>query len=309
QPMRMTTVQTLPALGFVDSESSRFSAFRCSSAGRDFIEEACQGYHPFNRTVVDHLGFWVSGHENRVNSDKLRDALSPLTPLKDKAIPLLRERLLQGGRESSEDKFRRRNALAWVEKLRTTKPNQLTWDMRPEEITKSHWHDLKVGALFFRAREAAITVLDALEAHIGNQATGQSYSLKQNIPEPIQPLLMDLKTKAKAFIDAQHHDRDANDFCLECNGTAEDVLRSLVNRDRQVLRTVGDEIKPGPAFLGTGFTPENSSDEIPEDSSNSTGILLPRDISYRMRNLYLLNLDMHGELNQWLNPPDSEAKT
>lgn len=33
QPMRMATVQALPALGFVDSDSARFKAFRCSDAG------------------------------------------------------------------------------------------------------------------------------------------------------------------------------------------------------------------------------------------------------------------------------------
>ena len=40
QPMRMATVQALPALGFVESDSARFNAFCCAEGGSNFIEQA-----------------------------------------------------------------------------------------------------------------------------------------------------------------------------------------------------------------------------------------------------------------------------
>ena len=95
--MRMATVQPLPALGFVESDSVRFNAFRCLAAGKEFIEQALSEYRPFKRTVVDHLSGWAQMKDDRFNSPALRQALSPLNRLPDAAIPVLRERILQGG--------------------------------------------------------------------------------------------------------------------------------------------------------------------------------------------------------------------
>ena len=67
-----------------------------------------------------------------------------------------------------------------------------------------------------------------------------------------------------------------------------------------MLRLVGDEVKPGPAFRGSASQP-NSEDGENEDTPQAGSIPLPDGISYRMRNLYLLNLDIHGELDVWLN--------
>ena len=67
-----------------------------------------------------------------------------------------------------------------------------------------------------------------------------------------------------------------------------------------MLRLVGDDIKPGPAF--TGSITQVRADEEDQETPQTKGIPLPEGISYRVRNLYLLNLDMHGELDEWLNP-------
>jgi hypothetical protein len=83
QPMRMATVQALPALGFVESDSARFNAFRCLREGRDFIESASGGFRPYNRAVTDHLTSWAQMKDDRVDTDALRQALSPLNRLSE----------------------------------------------------------------------------------------------------------------------------------------------------------------------------------------------------------------------------------
>lgn len=91
QPMRMATVQTLPALGLVEPGSARFNAFACSQAGRDLIQAWTEGFRPHKRDLVDHLVLWVRGSDDRVASDALRGALSPTEPLPAPAVEILRE--------------------------------------------------------------------------------------------------------------------------------------------------------------------------------------------------------------------------
>lgn len=301
QPMRMATVQALPALGLAEAEGTRFNAFRCSDAGKAFIEQAFEDYRPYNRSVIDHLLQWVQGKDSRTGTDALRNALSPLIRLTDKTLPLLRERLIQGGNDGSEDKQRRRNALAWVEGIRQ-KPDQKGWGAKPQSIDDGHWQDLVAGAKLFKARDAAIAVLDAMEAHIGNKTQGPSHNLQKTVPETLSSAFTSLKTAAQVFLDTRHTDKDATAFCQECVQGDASVLRSLVVRDGHVLRLVGDEIKPGPAFRGSILTNTNTDDDE-EDTPGAGIILLPEGISYRMRNLYLLNLDLHGELDAWLPTP------
>ena len=301
QPMRMATVQALPALGFVDSDSARFNAFSCTDDQRGFIEQATKDYRPYKRTVINHLTQWVHLKDDRVDTDALREALSPLEPLSNETISLLRNRLILGGNECDEDKKRRGNALDWVEALRTNRPDKLTWMQKPNEISDEHWHDLHAGALFFEARQAAITVLDLAEAHIGNQTVGQSCSLRAQIPEVLKPAIENLKSAANKYLVLKHADKEANKFCRECvNDDPSNILRSLVERDGHVLRLVGDEVKPGPTFRGSPPSEQAGADE--DQETPQVVIPLPEGISYRVKNLYLLNLDMHGELDGWLNP-------
>jgi len=301
QPMRMATVQALPALGFVESDSVRFNAFRCLDEGRDFIEKAVGSSRPYNRSVIDHLTWWAQMKDDRVDTEALRQVLSPLNRLSDEAIPLLRERLIQGGNESHEDKKRRGNALAWVESLREHSSDSLTWDHCPKEISKEHWHDLRAGALFSEAREAAISTLDSAEAYIGIQTARQSIALEAQLPEVLVPAIEKLKSAARKYLDFTSAHEDANTFCCEClNDEPASILRALVYRDGHVLRLVGDDVKPGPAFSGS--ITQVSADDDDQETPKTGDISLPEGISYRVRNLYRLNLDMHGELDEWPNP-------
>ena len=52
-----------------------------------------------------------------------------------------------------------------------------------------------------------------------------------------------------------------------------------------------------------------SAHSLEEDGTEATverTIALPDGVSYRVRNLFLLNLDLHGELNDWLGESEDE---
>jgi hypothetical protein len=301
QPMRMATVQALPALGFVESDSVRFNAFCCTDEGEVFIKKATEDYRPYKRSVTHHLTCWVKMEEVGFDSDALRRALSPLEPLSEGSRRLLRERLIQGGTESHEDKKRRGNALAWVERLQRDGSKKSICEARPPEISELHWCDLQAGSLFFQARDAAIKTLDSLEAHVGNQTSGQSFSLGKGLPVELERVINKLRFAANEYLKLKYDDNETNKFCNECtNSNSSEILFSLVKRDGQVLRLFGNDVKPGPAFRGSAKQ-INSEDDDNEDTLASVGIPLPSAISYRMRNLYLLNLDLQGKLGDWLN--------
>jgi len=308
QPMRMATVQALPALGLVDAVGTRFNAFQRSDAGKAFVEQACK------RSVINQLLQWVVRDKNdskKVDTPAVCSALSPLVKLSDEALKLVRERLRQGGHENSEDTKRRGNALDWVEEIRQNS-EQTGWAEKPRCIEEAHWQDLVAGAKFFSVRDAAIAVLDAMEAYIGNKAEGQIFNLQTAIPEVFAPFLAALKTAATTFLDTNHSDENAVVFCRECaQEKSSEVLRSLILRDGHVLRLVDESIKPGPSFRRNLLSNSKSEEEDDDDDEDEDGseagarvqgqIPLPEGISYRMRNLYLLNLDLHGELSSWLN--------
>ncbi len=201
-----------------------------------------------------------------------------------------------------EDKLRRRSSLAWVESIRKSKPiSQLQWSSTPIQFSADHWHDLMAGAKFFNARDAAIAVLDVMESYIGNKVQGSSHSLRETIPEMLLSHLNLLKNAAQAFLDTKHADKKANAFCSECaKDDPVSVLRSLVVRDGHVLRLVDEVIKPGAAFRGSALTEDDVMGDT-TDAPEAGDIPLPHGISYRMRNLYLLNLDLNSELGQWLS--------
>ncbi|MBN6741124.1 hypothetical protein JKG47_11385 [Acidithiobacillus sp. MC6.1] len=308
QPMRMAVGQALPALGFVRTDSSLFNAFSCSDSGQAFVQAATMEFRPYNGTVLNHLVKWVQG-DLRVDTETLGNALSPLTPLSEDAKSLLRERLLQGGQESPEYRERRHNALAWVESLRNNLATKPTWQNRPNQITEQHWSELHAGAVFFMARKTALDLIDAVEAYLGNQNGTPCLSLQKGLPDTLNTGIDKLKAAASTYLELKYPNPEAGAFCSECTqDDSSSLLRALVARDGQVLRLVGDDIKPGPVFRGRPVQP--GEDDADEESFLADDLSLPDGISYRVRNLYLLNLDIHGELDAWLmktKPEGNEA--
>jgi len=310
QPMRQATVQPMRALGLAESAGERFNAFGCTQFGDDFVDAVCDGLRPFNRTVLDHLVGWCQDAGYNVRTSwPLTAALSPLNSMPENARDLLRDRLVQG---SGANATRRRKALGWIEGLRRNPPRSFTWDNKPEALDESHWRDLHAGALFFAARDAAITLLDHIEAHIANQV-GQQMSLDSKLPEAIVSKISTLRANAQVFLDNKYDpspELDATAFCRECAGQSDvRVLERLLAREGRVLRQCGRDILPGVAFRGFQVDATESARSPEEDGAEAVvekTVPLPEGISYRIRNFFLLNIDLHGELGDWLGEAEDE---
>lgn len=304
-PMRQATVQPVRALGFVEGRGERFNAFGCTSIGDAFIIEACDDYRPYKRSVTDHLVSWVQGESGKVKSPELRSALSPVEPLSLGAREYLRERIIQGTGNAS----RRRQALAWVEQLRQEPVQHVSWETRPELLEVEHWRDLHAGALFFAARDSAIVLLDRIEGHVANQA-----ELKMSLDAPLPGTVIDaiqlLRAGARTFLDNKHDpspDASATSFCRECTEDSEvRLIEKLLAREGRVLRQREREIVPGVAFRGRPVDqPESgrSPEEVGAEAEVSSEPTLPGYVSTRVRNLFLLNVDLRNELNGRLGEP------
>lgn len=296
QPMRMSTVQVLPALGLVNTGGQRFNSFTCSPVGEEFVETCIAGISPSKRSVTAHLLAWICEKADPGKADSISRALSPTRPMNADAHNLLRERLRQGSSsEGAESRQRRSDALAWIDRLWKSEARQVGWQRPPAELQQAdHWSDLQSGALFFTARSAALNALDAVETCMSIE--GKSFSLKRELPALVATKLEDVRHAAAAFIARGHDSREALAFCRECTrDDVDEVLKNLIDRDGRVLRRIDDEVRAGPAFQGRAATlqEDESADESPEDLD---GIAWPEGMSYRIRNLYLLNLDLHGKL-------------
>ncbi|BAL23464.1 hypothetical protein [Azoarcus sp. KH32C] len=304
QPMRMATVTALPALGLVEASGSRFNSFAGKAEGLAFVEAVCEGCRPFNRSVLDHLVQWVCG-DDRVNSEELRRALSPLQPLPPAALELLHARLQQGAPgEPAINRERRADALGWVMSRRRG-ATPVAWASRPSQIrSQAHWADLHAGALFFTARDAALAVLEELEIEIG---TSERRIALCAAPAPrIQASLEALRLAARAFLDTGHSAAEARAFCRECVSASDEmVLRYLVGRDGRILRRLGDDICAGPAFKG-GQHDAGTDESDPDAAPVMEDPAWPDGISQRILNLWWLGLDLDGLLDAWLMPANEE---
>jgi hypothetical protein len=304
QPMRQATVQPMRALAMAESRGERFNAFSRTQLGDDFINSACGEFKPYNRSVVDHLVGWAKDtHENVTSSSALTDALSPLISMSKSAREFLRERLVLG---TGTDASRRRKAIDWVEGLRKKPQQKIAWGAKPEMLDEFHWRDLHAGALFFAARDAAITLLDQIESHIAN-GTDQHMSMDNTLPEAVVDKITSLRTSARSFLDNNYDPSPggaANIFCRECiDQTDTYLLESLLVREGRVLQQRGRNIVPGVAFRGIQVAQAETPRSPEEDGSEAEverTIPLPEHISHRVRNLFLLNLDLRNELHRWL---------
>lgn len=299
QPMRMATVQALPALGLVENGSTRFSAYVCTRAGTELVEAFAEAYRPWNSSLEAVLAGWIQGDETIRAGDTLCRALAPNIPLPAEAIGQLHERLLRGGdAESQEDTARRRDLLAWAEARRIGAVDDLDWGRRPQAISSSsHWHDLEAGGRFLLARDAALNLLTLLEVLMPADGLLRVDTL---LCSQASAALDSVRSTARAFLELGHPEALATAFCREClaPGNAE-VLRTLVARDGLVLRLRGDDIVRGHAFAAGAAAAPTEPPET-DGAVSAPGPLWPPGISHRVVNLYRLNQDLHGELEQSL---------
>lgn len=291
QPMRMATVQALPALGLV-AQAARFNAFQSTERGREFVDLALSSWRPMNRTVVEQLKLWVMAQASNVDTPTLRQALSPLSGLSPMASSLLRQHLQSGSP-------RRANALAWVTRLarneRLQKQERLP---RPAEIDEAHWTDILAGADFFKIQGMATTVLDSVETAIG---PGRVPILLEDAirREATSSALKNLAAVASGF---NHESQEAQAFCRACaNSDKQAVLRELLKRDGHVLRLDGAYVCPaGPAFQGHTPDEDRSGTDADDEGLGGPPTPIPDGFSFRLGNLYRLALDLDGRLDDWL---------
>jgi len=93
--------------------------------------------------------------------------------------------------------------------------------------------------------------------------------------------------------------REASVFCRECIDEIH-LIENLVKRDDRVLRLSTNAVVPGPAFKGTPIF-NSEDDENEEEGANiKSRIGLPDRISDRVRNMFLINLDLQANLDKWL---------
>jgi hypothetical protein len=302
QPMRMATVQALPALGLVEADSVRFNTFSRSVIGDELIDVAV------GDRVVNDLRKWIS-NVGSVEGKGLRQALSPIEPLRTEACHFILAQLKQGGDgEALVSKTRRRAALAWVESMRIGAVPPKDWETKPICLEDDHWRDLRVGAQFFSTRDAAIAVLNCVESHMGNKSI-HTLSLDEPIPQQISAQIIELRTQAAAYLKLGHPQSEAKTFCEEC--VHEDdalVLTKLVGRDERVLRMRSGVVEPGQAFSKSNeaYQADQKAGQEIANADASKSIALPTGISGRITNLFLLNADLHGQIAEWLgNKTDS----
>ncbi|MEZ5443380.1 MAG: hypothetical protein R3F15_18055, partial [Lysobacterales bacterium] len=295
QPMRMATVQALPALGLVHASSARFNVFTCTKAGSDLVQAYSNAYRPWNSSMEAVLAEWICGDKPIRVAHTLCKALAPTEPLPGEAIGQLQECLQRGGEaESAEDTARRRNLLAWAEARRIGKVDDLDWGQRPHVITsKPHWHDLESGARFFIARDSALELLTFLECLMPADGV---LRVDATLCTQARGALASLRRAAHAFLELGHTEPLAVAFCRECTAAGDaEVLRTLVARDGLVLRLRGDDIVAGSAYVA--HSSPLSADAPSAESESAEPIGWPAGISHRVVNLFRLNLDMHGELS------------
>ncbi len=315
QPMRMATVEALHELGLVESESPRFNTYRCSEQGHSFIEKASEPFRPYNRNLVDHLVRWVRGLDEppRIDTEELRLGLSPREPLPECARKQLRELLVRDlpSQRGSDRAKRRRDVLKWVRELPSmlgsAAPSEVpSLEAKPAAVESAHWKDIRDGALFFRVRDAALDLLNAVENTLGNRADAPTPELTSINETWLPDRFTTLRQVATEFLrDADPHDAlstEARRFCRDCSQEKPDaVLRALVKRDGVVLRLVDDDIRPGPAFKGVvNVRTEPDADDDTDEPTLADDLGLSPYISYRVRNLFLLQKDLEGKLESVL---------
>lgn len=293
QPMRMATVQVLPALGLVEAASERFNAYVPTAIGRAFVDAAAAGIRPWRRDVVDHLVEWVGG-DNRVATPQCRKALSPLESTPAAARKLLRDQILAHG----EGAPRRRAIIAWVSRLRRSPPARaLSWRNPPDEIDPGHWCDLEAGGRFFGARDEAVALLERLEARLDQVGPALGLAPSAWAGKELQARVATLQERCRTFLQTGPDNSpggQAGAFCREClQPSPADVIRALVARDGQVLRLSQDRIRPGPAFR-SGASLAAASDG--RAAAEAGAIRWPEGMSRRVENLFYLGMDLDGVL-------------
>jgi len=302
QPMRMGMLQPLLAFGLVKAKTTRFNDYYCTPEGVALLNIECEG----TQLITKLLNWVTKGATAPEHNESYRNILSQLEPLSKKTLLQIKASIELGNASvASPDGSaihkpqRRSNALRWVQVLQSDPNQEIDWKRKPVEIEQDHWSDLQAGALFTNARDAAMKVLDDLEVSVA-QRTDHRFPVSE-LKATFEKHLAPLRDAARKFLDLDYSlINEATRFCAECNDSdSVQLIINLVKRDERVLRFSQSQIVPGAAFRSYASVASYTSEiEVAEPPK---GLKLPLGTSYRIRNLYWLNVDLNLADAQTLN--------
>ena len=318
QPMRMGTVQALPALGLVEG-GGRFNTFRTTPAAHELIDAVYGRSRQRIGHATDQLVQWAKG-ERDGPSPAIRDVLDP-TRSPGEAGSLMREALHRGRSE------RRAAVLRWVTEIDRGSLGHnphVDWKRRPVALDAEHWSDIRAGALLLHARYEAIQVLFEIEQHLA-ASSQRRLPLEEVLAttHPVAGKVEDWKRAAQAYrthVETNGPGRyggasEGMEFAHEAALKPRVALTALVHRERHLLRIDGDDIVGTGAFDRADRAavegpngPSESEDETGADevSADEQAANVPHDdvfpqgISPRIRQMRRLALDIDGRLDELL---------
>lgn len=313
QPMRMASVQALPALGLVTATGERFNSFAVGEDGERLLRAAFGDFRPDSKPLIDFFVLWASGERRELGtSGKLTEALCLTEPMPIAARELLTQAILTA---RSPLDARRRAVWEWAGTLLETGAVRATarasnWENKPEMIEAAHWRDLRAGAAFFGARDLAIAALDAVESEIPGSGT---IPLDKPLPGLVRESLDELRKAARLFLNNEIDPTSegiARRFCEECLGDDATVMRNLAIRDDRVICLRDGALRGGSAYRAGAVTSttDRSLEDDPEAEVGIHKFGLPEGVSHRVFNLARMRLDMNGELSEFIETSRQSRK-
>lgn len=296
QPLRMGTVQALPALDLVSTDSNLFNHFTLNERGEALVNLLSNRYQTATASIAECFVKWIEGHQIPKNSN-LIETISPTMPIDTKQLKIVRKVITSYGAE--QDKKRRESILSWADSLENKTQN--SWALKPFEIKDDdHWRDLQAGGLFFKTRDAVLELLNSLEEYLDRKHS-RIIELKET-----SDILKKEKTKviraANDFLRFRYDPTERNEasiFCTDCSDLRT-IIKNVVLRDGVGLQLIGDKIRAGYAFKGLSAVSNKEAEAGDFDNTAVVG-KFPEFISGRVINMFYLNQDLKGKLNNWFN--------
>lgn len=286
QPMRMSSVQPLLALGLVESDGSqRFNSYRCSEMGTLLIEKShsnSPGRSPQTRLLQ-----WAHGSAPH---NILSTYLDPRQSINPMSAAMIRESLAK-----SADKERRLALMSWLKNAPLTITER---DIDHSSLSPVHIEQIKDGARFTAMRDAAHLFLDKCEEYLRRTTDKNIEVHDKSLHDHLKDEHTHLNKAALDYSDGWSRLKDGVDsakyfseLCKASNSVR--ALRELVRRDGTILRIENDTILPGSAFEYELTSAEEAIDpDDPDTVAEDHHISWPKNLSPRLENFHYLILDL-----------------
>jgi hypothetical protein len=297
-PFRQGMVQPLRDLGLATAEIQRFNAYTPTAEGRALLQASLEPFPAYNRGVLPVIDDWLRGAAAKtLMTGHMAQGLTPLTGLPRPAAELLRDRIVTG------DKGRdRRRVRDWLRDVKRTK-SVVAWNARPAAFDEDHWNDIRDGARFFLMRDAALRVLDAVEALL--RTTGRNEAKLVDAITAAEAPIDRLRSAAKEFLSGGREERAPGALAFaQATSLPDDgaVLTFLAERDGRGIRPTPTGVAAGSAFDPHGPVAAPLADQPPEDTAEGAesaapevaDLRLPPGASRRLNALHSLDDDIEA---------------